>query len=92
MAENIANRFLVGPILGVFVLAIYVRRAGTFAAWAGVVGGIVIGLIVAFGHTLPVVSLPQISFSLVLPYSAAATIVCGIIAGAAIAKAADDHQ
>ena len=78
--------FLVGPILGVFVLAIYVRRAGAGAAWAGVAGGLVIGLVVAFGHTLPVVSLPQMSFSLVLPCSAAATIVCGTVAGATGAK------
>ena len=85
-----ASGFLVGPILGVFVLAIYVPRAGTFAAWAGVVGGLVVGLIVAFGHKLTVVSLPEISFFLVLPCSTTATIVCGAVAAAAVARTADE--
>ena len=82
--------FLVGPILGVFVLAIFVPRAGTRAVWAGVVGGLTLGLLVAFGHELPGLSMPELSFSLSLPCSAAATILCG--AGISLLRIGNDSN
>ena len=82
--------FLVGPILGVFILAIFVHRAGTLAVWAGVASGLTVGLLVAFGHKLPGLSLPELSFSLSLPCSAAATILCG--AGVSLLRTGNDSN
>ena len=72
-----ASGFLVGPILGIFLVAIFVRRAGAAAALIGALAGLLVGFVVAFGHLLPYVPLPEISFSLSLPCSAATTCSIG---------------
>lgn len=69
--------FLVGPILGTFLLGLFSRRANSWGTFVGVVLGIASGVLVAFAHRL---GLPELSFQLVLPASVAGTVVFGVLA------------
>ena len=84
-----AAGFLVGPILGIFMLGMFLPLANSPGAVIGSILGIVSGLFVAFGHQITEElgvmfgfewRSPELSFLLVLPASAVATVVFGALA------------
>ena len=70
-----ANTFVVGPILGIFVLGIFLRWTNTSGTFVGAVVGVITGVGVAFGHQLGY--WPKLSFQLAMPVSFIVTLAVG---------------
>ena len=74
---NRASSFLAGPILGIFILGIFVRRSNSGGVIIGALFGVLAGVVVAFGHRWG--WFPELSFYLPTPASAVATVFFGFI-------------
>jgi sodium-coupled monocarboxylate transporter 8/12 len=78
-----------GPLLGIFCLGVFSRRANTGGALLGALGGGIVGALVAFSSSLFAydISFMWISFS-----SASATFVLGVLISYLFPAPSDDAQ